>query len=223
MNGKLLIQALSKFTLGLLVISLLIFVPAGTLDYWNGWLFMALLFIPMFAGGIVLMVKNPELLAKRLRAKEKELEQKNVIILSSLMFITGFVLAGLDYRYGWLELPQGLIGVASLIFLIGYGLYAVVLRENTYLSRTVEIQENQQVIDRGLYGIVRHPMYLATIIMFLSMPLVLGSAIAFLVFLIYPFLMAKRIKNEEEVLEKGLSGYTEYKKRVKHKLIPFVW
>lgn len=223
MNGKLLIQALSKFTLGLLVISLLIFVPAGTLDYWNGWLFMALLFIPMFAGGIVLMVKNPELLAKRLRAKEKELEQKNVIILSSLMFITGFVLAGLDYRYGWLELPQGLIGVASLIFLIGYGLYAVVLRENTYLSRTVEIQENQQVIDRGLYGIVRHPMYLATIIMFLSMPLVLGSAIAFLVFLIYPFLMAKRIKNEEEVLEKGLSGDTEYKKRVKHKLIPFVW
>lgn len=169
------------------------------------------------------MIKSPDLLRKRLNSKEKENEQKNVIILSALMFLSGFIIAGLNYQYDWIELPNIIIIVASVIFFLAYILYAEVLRENEYLSRTVEVQKNQKVIDTGLYGIVRHPMYASTILLFLSMPLVLGSLFSFLIFLIYPFLIAKRINNEEKVLEKELNGYTEYKKKVKYKIIPFVW
>ncbi|MBR3720984.1 MAG: isoprenylcysteine carboxylmethyltransferase family protein [Clostridia bacterium] len=223
MNKKLFIQALTKFLLGVVIIGALLFIPAGTFEYWNGWLFMGLLFIPMFIAGIVLMVKNPELLQKRLNAKEKETEQKTVILLSGLMFLSGFILAGLNYRFDWLELPNIVVIFSSLLFVISYILYAEVLRENTYLSRTIEVQENQKVIDTGLYGIVRHPMYAATVILFLTIPLVLGSVISFAIFLVYPIIIAKRIKNEEDVLEKELNGYTEYKKRVTYRLIPFIW
>ena len=223
MNKKLFIQALTKFLLGVVIIGALLFIPAGTFEYWNGWLFMGLLFIPMFIAGIVLMVKNPELLQKRLNAKEKETEQKMVILLSGLMFLSGFILAGLNYRFDWLELPNIVVIFSSVLFVISYILYAEVLRENTYLSRTIEVQENQKVIDTGLYGIVRHPMYAATVILFLTIPLVLGSVISFAIFLVYPIIIAKRIKNEEDVLEKELNGYTEYKKRVTYRLIPFIW
>ncbi len=223
MNKKLFIQALTKFLLGVVIIGALLFIPAGTFEYWNGWLFMGLLFIPMFIAGIVLMVKNPELLQKRLNAKEKETEQKTVILLSGLMFLSGFILAGLNYRFDWLELPNIVVIFSSVLFVISYILYAEVLRENTYLSRTIEVQENQKVIDTGLYGIVRHPMYAATVILFLTIPLVLGSVISFAIFLVYPIIIAKRIKNEEDVLEKELNGYTEYKKRVTYRLIPFIW
>lgn len=223
MNKKLFIQALTKFLLGVVIIGALLFIPAGTFEYWNGWLFMGILFIPMFIAGIVLMVKNPELLQKRLNAKEKETEQKTVILLSGLMFLSGFILAGLNYRFDWLELPNIVVIFSSLLFVISYILYAEVLRENTYLSRTIEVQENQKVIDTGLYGIVRHPMYAVTVILFLTIPLVLGSVISFAIFLVYPIIIAKRIKNEEDVLEKELNGYTEYKKRVTYRLIPFIW
>jgi len=223
MDKKLFFQAIIKFLLGVLIIGLLLFIPAKTLDYWNGWLFMGLLFIPMFIVGIVMMKKKPDLLRKRLNAKEKQNEQKQVLLFSGLMFSIGFIIAGLNYRYKWIVMPNSVVVVSSAIFIIAYILYAEVLRENTYLSRTIEVQENQKVVDTGLYGIVRHPMYTTTILLFLSMPLVLGSFISFLIFLVYPFIISKRIKNEEEVLERELDGYSDYKKKVKYKMIPFIW
>ena len=223
MTGKLFIQAITKYISGVLAVGLLIFLPAGTFSFFNGWLLMGLLFIPMLFAGIVLMLKNPALLKKRLNAKEKLDDQGLVIKLSGLMFVLGFVIAGLGYRFQWFMLPKGLTAAASVVFLVSYALYAEVLRENTYLSRTIEVQENQKVIDTGLYGIVRHPMYSATVLMFLSMPLVLGSIYAFLVFCAYPFIIAKRIRSEEQFLEKELPGYSEYKEKVKYRLIPYVW
>ena len=223
MSIKVFFEAIIKFVFGVLIIGLLLFLPANTINYWNGWLFMGLLFIPMFVAGIVMMIKSPELLKKRLNAKEKESKQKQVIAFSGLMFLAGFIIAGLNYRYSWIILPNSVVIVFSIVFILAYILYAEVLRENTYLSRTIEVQENQKVVDTGLYGIVRHPMYAVTILLFLSMPLVLGSIQSFLIFLVYPFLIAKRIKNEEEVLEKELKGYKEYKDKVKYKIIPFIW
>ena len=223
MNKKLFFQAITKYIIGLIVVGCLLFIPANSLEYWNGWLLIGLLFIPMFIAGIILMIKNPELLQKRLNAKEKENEQKWVLLFSGLMFLAGFILAGLNYRNEWIELPNVVIIISSILFIIAYILYAEVLRENTYLSRTIEVQNNQKVIDTGLYGIVRHPMYSATILLFLTMPLVLGSIISFFVFLIYPIIIAKRIKNEEAVLEKDLKGYADYKKKVRYKLIPYIW
>ncbi len=223
MNTKLLIQAILKFLSGFLIIALLLFLPAGTLRYKNGWIFISVLFIPMFVMGIVLMIKNPELLQKRLNAKESESEQKKVVAFSGIMFLLGFVTAGLNYRFQWLMLSDWFVVVFSFVFLFGYSLYAEVLRENTYLSRTVEVQENQKIIDTGLYGIVRHPMYTATILMFLSVPLMLGSLISFVIFLFYPVIIILRIRNEEAFLQKNLSGYQEYQKKVKYKLIPFIW
>ena len=223
MSIKIFIEAITKFIFGVLIIGLLLFLPANTINYWNGWLFMGLLFIPMFFAGIVMMIKSPELLKKRLKAKEKENEQKQVIVFSGLMFLAGFIIAGLNYRYSWIILPNSIVIISSIVFIIAYMLYAEVLRENAYLSRIIEVQENQEVVDTGLYGIVRHPMYAVTILLFLSMPLVLGSIQSFIIFLAYPFIIAKRIKNEEEVLEKDLDGYTEYKDKVKYKMIPFIW
>lgn len=223
MTKGLFAKALVKFLAGLILVGLLVFLPAGTITFFNGWLFMGILFVPMFVAGIVMMFKNPQLLEKRLNAKEKEEEQSLVIKLSGLMFLAGFIVAGLDFRFGWCNLPKSVVISASVVFLLSYILYAEVLRENTYLSRTVEVQENQKVIDTGLYGIVRHPMYLATVLLFLSMPLVLGSVYSFLIFLAYPFIIAKRIKNEEEVLERELEGYSEYKQKVKYRMIPFIW
>ena len=223
MDIKLFLQAIIKYIFGVLIVGSLLFIPANSFEYWNGWLFMGLLFIPMFIAGIVMMIKNPKLLRKRLNTKEEESEQKQVVLLSGLMFIVGFVLAGLNYRYSWIVLPNIVIIISSILFIIAYILYAEVLRENTYLSRTIEVQDNQKVIDTGLYGIVRHPMYAVTILLFLTMPLILGSIISFIIFLIYPIIIGKRIKNEEKVLEKDLKGYTEYKKKVKYKVIPFVW
>ena len=223
MNKKLFFQAIIKFLMGLLVVCALLFIPAGTINYWNAWVFIGILFIPMFIAGIVMMIKNPELLKQRLDAKEKESEQKLVILGSGIMFLAGFIVAGLNYKYQWFVLPNVVVIITSIIFIISYILYAEVLRENTYLSRTIKVQENQKVVDSGLYGIVRHPMYAITILLFLSMPLVLGSIYSFIIFLIYPILIALRIKNEEEVLEKELNGYTEYKKKVKYRIIPFIW
>lgn len=223
MDKKLFIQSLSKFLLGVVMIGLLLFLSAGSFRYWQGWLLMGILFVPMFCAGLVMMAKNPELLRKRLNAKETEKEQKTVVSLSALLFLAAFVVAGLNWRFGWWVLPNWAVWVAAAIFLICYLLYAEVLRENTYLSRTIEVQENQKVIDSGLYGIVRHPMYMATTLLFLSMPLVLASPVSFLIMLFYLPLIAKRIKNEESVLEEGLEGYKEYKQRVKYKVIPFVW
>ena len=223
MDTKLFSQALTKFFSGVVIFGVLIFLPAGSLHYWQGWLMMGILFVPMFVAGIILMVKNPELLRKRLNAKEEEKEQKWVVALSMLMFIAAFVVAGLNWRFQWLVLPNWAVWLAAALFLFGYSLYAEVLRENTYLSRTVEVQEDQKVIDTGLYGVVRHPMYMATLILFLAMPLVLASPISFLIMLIYIPLIAKRIRNEEAVLEQGLKGYREYKQRVKYKVIPFIW
>lgn len=222
MTTKLFIQAITKYIAGVLVAGVLIFLPAGKL-FFNGVLFMGLLFIPMFLAGIVLMIKNPELLKIRLNANEKLAEQGIVIKLSGLMFVAGFVVAGLGYRFQWYILPISLTIIAAVVFLVAYALYAEVLRENTYLSRTIEVQENQKVIDTGLYGIVRHPMYSVTLLLFLSMPLVLGSIYAFVIFCAYPFIIAKRIKSEEQFLEAELDGYIEYKKKVKYRLIPFVW
>lgn len=223
MTKELFIQAIVKFTLGVVLVGVLVFLPAGTLEFLNGWLFMGVLFVPMFVAGIVLMLKNPELLKKRLQAKEKQSEQNLVVKLSGLMFLVGFIIAGLNYRFDWYTLPLAVSIVATILFLIAYLLYAEVLRENTYLSRTIEVQENQKVIDTGLYGIVRHPMYSATLLLFLAMPLILGSIYSFIVFLAYPFIIAKRIRNEEMVLENELKGYREYKERVKYRLIPFIW
>ena len=223
MTRGLFYQAILKFVLGVVIIGILIFLPAGTFDYWNAWLFMGILFIPMFFAGIIMMIKNPELLKKRLNAKEEQAEQSLVIKLSGLMFLLGFVIAGLNLRFKWIMLPDWVLWAGAVIFLFSYLLYAEVLRENTYLSRTIEVQSGQKVIDTGLYGIVRHPMYTVTIILFLSMPLVLGSIISFAIFLTYPIIIAKRIRNEEAVLEKDLDGYIEYKKKVKYKIIPFLW
>lgn len=223
MTKKLFYQALIKFVMGILIVGVLLFCPAGTFDYWQAWLLIAILFIPMFFAGIVMMLKSPELLQKRLNANEKESEQKKVIALSGSMFLVAFIVAGLNIRFGWFILPAWISYVAASIFLFAYIIYAEVLRENMYLSRTVEIQENQKVIDTGLYGIVRHPMYMVTLFLFLSMPLVLGSVFSFIILLLYIPIIRKRIKNEEKVLEQGLQGYLEYEKKVKYKIIPYIW
>ena len=223
MDKGLLTQALAKFLLGAILLGILIFIPAGSLHYWQGWLLMGILFVPMFAAGLVMMAKNPDLLRKRLNAKEQETEQKAVVKLSGLLFIAAFVVAGLNWRLGWCVMPDWAAWVAAGVFLASYLLYAEVLRENTYLSRTIEVQENQKVIDTGLYGIVRHPMYMATTVLFLAMPLVLASPISFIIMLGYIPVIAKRIKNEEKVLEEGLEGYAEYKKKVKYRILPFIW
>ena len=223
MTVKLFFDAIGKFFLGAVLIGILIFLPAGTLHFPNGWLLMAILFIPMFFAGIVMMLKNPSLLQKRLSAKEKLSPQKRVLGLSGCMFLLGFLVAGLDFRFAWLRLPVWASVGAAIVFLLGYIVYAEVQRENTYLSRTVEVQENQKVIDTGLYGIVRHPMYTATLLLFFSMPFVLGSALAVIPFCAYPFIIAARIKSEEDLLTKELCGYAEYKERVKYKLIPCIW
>lgn len=222
-KSSLLIQAAVKLLAGALIMALLLFLPAGTLRYGGAWLLLALLFVPMTAVGVVMLKKSPELLEKRLDGKEKAAKQKGVVGLSGLMFLVGFVLAGLDARFGWTAVPLWLTVAASILFLVGYGLYAEVLRENAWLSRTVQVQDGQQVVDTGLYGVVRHPMYAATVLLFLAMPLVLGSWIAFAVFLVYPILLAVRIGHEEELLRAELSGYDAYLRKVRWRMIPFVW
>jgi Putative protein-S-isoprenylcysteine methyltransferase len=222
MDTNLLRQSLVKFFLGVILLGVLIFLPAWSFRYWQGWLLMGILFVPMFLAGLVMMARNPELLRKRLNAKEQEAEQKTVVKLSGLLFAAAFVVAGLNWRFGWWVCRNGPCGWLG-VFLASYLLYAEVLRENTYLSRTIEIQENQKVIDTGLYGIVRHPMYMATTVLFLAMPLVLASPISFFIMLGYIPVIAKRIKNEEKVLEAGLDGYTDYKKKVKYRILPFIW
>ena len=223
MNSNLLVQALVKLSAGIILVGLMVFLPAGSFGYWQGWLFMGVLFVPMLIAGVVMLVKNQELLRKRLDAKEKEGEQKRVVALSGVLFVVSFVTAGLNWRYGWWMLREWAVWTAAAIFILSYILYAEVLRENEYLSRTIEVQKGQKVIDTGLYGMVRHPMYLATVIMFLSMPLVLGSPISFVIMIGYFPVIAKRIRNEEEVLAAGLDGYKEYQMRVKYKVIPFIW
>ena len=223
MTKDLFIQALTKYLAGVVLAGLLLFLPAGTLDWPRGWLFMGVLFVPMLAAGVVMMLKSPDLLRRRLNAREKEMEQKQNIALSGGMFVAGFALAGLDYRFRWLQLPLWASLCAAALFLLGYALFGEVLRENEYLSRTVEVQAGQHVVDTGLYGVVRHPMYAATLVLFLMMPLILGSLIALVPFLAYPFIIARRIKNEELVLENGLEGYADYKRRVRYRLIPFIW
>ena len=223
MDTKLFRQALIKFAAGLLLVGVLLFIPAGSLKYWQAWLLICILFIPMFIAGLIMMQKSPELLRKRLNAREEEGEQKEVVLFSGLMFLAAFVLAGFNWRFGWIPLPKAVSYIAAVVFLLAYALYAQVLRENEYLSRTIEVQENQRVIDTGLYGIVRHPMYMSTVFLFLSMPLVLGSLISFVIMLAYIPIIAKRIRNEEKVLEEGLKGYREYKNKVRYKVIPFIW
>ena len=223
MDSKLFVKAITKFLSGLILVGLLLFLPAGTFAFTQGWLLMGILFVPMFIAGLIMMKKSPELLRKRLNVREEQAEQKTVIALSGLMFLASFIIAGLNFRFGWIRLPLWVSYAAALLFLAGYVLYAEVLRENVWLSRTVEVQENQKVIDTGLYGIVRHPMYMSTLILFLAMPLVLGSVISFVIMLLYIPIIAKRIRNEEQVLENGLEGYAEYRKRIRYKVIPFVW
>ena len=223
MTLKLFFEAIIKFSLGVVLVGALIFIPAGTVLFAGGWLLMGILFVPMFGAGIVMMIKNPLLLKSRLDAKEKEREQNIVVKLSGLMFIVGFVVAGLDHRFGWVKLPFWVNIAAAVVFIISYLIYAEVLRENVYLSRTIKVVEGQRVVSTGLYGIVRHPMYFATVLLFMAMPLVLGSAVAFIVFLAYPFIIAARIRNEEEVLTRELEGYEEYKTKVKYRMIPFIW
>jgi len=220
---KLLISALTKYLAGLLMMGVLLFLPAGTLRFPNGWLFLAILFVPMFLAGLVMMARAPGLLRKRLNARESQMQQSRVIRLSGCMFVAGFVLAGLDFRFGWSRMPGWVSWCGCASFLLAYVMYALVLRENEFLSRTVEVQQGQRVVDTGLYAVVRHPMYAATVLLFLSMPVILGSWAALAVFLVYPFLLVRRIENEEEVLEQGLAGYREYKQRVKYRMIPFVW
>ena len=220
---KLFFNALEKYVMGMLFVALLVFWPAGSLQFWNGWLFMGILFIPMFFLGVVLLWKAPELLKKRLNAKEKMSDQQGVVAVSGLMFLAGFIVAGLDYRFGWSVMPKWVVIVATVIFLISYGLYGEVMRENEYLSRTIEVQAGQKVIDTGLYGIVRHPMYMVTMWLFLSIPLVLGSWYALILFVAYPAVIAVRIRGEEKLLEAELAGYKEYKKKVKYRMIPFIW
>ena len=223
MTVKLFFEAIIKFVAGVLLVGMLVFLPAGTFAFLGGWILMGILFIPMFLAGIVMMIKSPSLLASRLEAKEKEREQSVVVKLSGLMFVIGFVVAGLDFRFGWIKLPFAVNIAASVVFIIAYLLYAEVLRENAYLSRTVKVVEGQKVISTGLYGIVRHPMYFATILLFMSMPLVLGSLVSFVIFCAYPIIIAARIRNEEEVLSRELDGYDEYKNKVKFRMIPFIW
>lgn len=223
MDIKLIVQAVTRFLAGLLIVGLLLFLPAGTFAFWQAWLLIIILFVPMLLAGLVMMKKSPDLLRKRLNGKEEQAEQKTVILLSGLMFLAAFIAAGLNVRFGWIQLPGAVSFAAAVIFLFAYILYAEVMRENAYLSRTVEVQENQKVIDTGLYGIVRHPMYMSTLLLFLAMPLVLGSVISFAIMLAYIPIISKRIRNEEQVLEKGLEGYREYKQRVRYKVIPFVW
>ena len=220
---KLLIEALTKFTCGLLLVGLLIFLPAGTFCYTYGWLLIGLLFTPMLIAGFVMLAKSPDFLAKRLDVREKQGTQKGVVALAGLMFIAGFVVAGLDFRFGWSTVPTWVIIAASVLFLVGYALYAEVMRENAYLSRTIKVEEGQTVVDTGLYGVVRHPMYAVTILLFLMIPLVLGSWYALIVFAFYPAIIIVRLKDEEELLTKELAGYVEYKKKVKYRIIPFVW
>ncbi len=223
MDRKLFFQAIGKLLLGFVLVGALLFIPAGTLRYPDAWLLIAILFVPMFLAGLVMLFKAPELLRKRLSARESEGEQKQVVALSGLMFLASFVLAGLNFRFGWITAPRALVWTAAAVFLLGYALFAEVLRENAYLSRTIEVQEDQEVVDTGLYGVVRHPMYAATLLLFLSMPLVLGSPLSFAVMLLYLPIISKRIRNEEKVLEEGLKGYREYKTRVKYRLIPGIW
>ena len=223
MDAKLFSQAIVKFLCGLLLVGPLLFLPAGTFAYPQAWLLIGILFLPMFIAGLVMMRRNPDLLRKRLNAKERQAEQKTVILLSGLMFLAAFILAGLNFRFGWIVLPAWVSWAAAVLFLLAYALYAEVLRENAYLSRTIEVQEGQKVVDTGLYGIVRHPMYMTTLILFLAMPLVLGSLISFVIMLAYIPIIAKRIRNEELVLEEGLEGYREYKTRVRYRVIPFLW
>ena len=216
-------QAIGKYLLGVILVGAILFLPAGSFAYWNAWLFMGILFVPMFIAGLIMLGKNPELLQKRLDAREEEAEQKSVVALSGVMFLAAFIVAGLDWRFGWTNMPNWVVWVATVLFLLSYLLYGEVLRENTYLSRTIEVQEDQKVIDTGLYGLVRHPMYMATLVLFFSMPLVLGSVSSFLIMLVYIPVIAKRIRNEEKVLEEGLTGYMEYKQKVKYKVIPLIW
>ena len=223
MKNNLLLQSLKKFIGGFVIIGVLLFLPAGTLNYWNAWLFVTVLFIPMLFLGIVMLFRSPELLAKRLDAKEKVDEQKWVVALSGIMFLAAFVVAGLNFRYSWHSLPDYVIWIGISVFLLSYLMYAEVMRENAFLSRTIEIQENQKVVDTGLYGIVRHPMYSATLFMFLSIPIILGSMLSFVIMLSYIPIIAIRMRNEEEILEEGLKGYKEYKQKVRYKVIPFIW
>ncbi len=223
MDAKLFFQAIVKVLVGILLIAALLFIPAGSLSYYQGWLFMGILFVPMLIAGFVMMFKSPDLLRKRLNNKEEQSEQKLVIALSGVMFLAVFIVAGLNFRFGWLVLPLWASYIASAVFLFAYVLYAEVMRENEYLSRTVEVQENQKVVDTGLYGIVRHPMYMSTVLLFLAMPIVLGSVISFAIMLFYIPIIVMRIKNEEKVLGEGLEGYTEYKQKVRYRLIPFIW
>lgn len=223
MNTKLFFEAVIKFLLGIVLVGTLIFLPAGTFLFFNGWLLMTILFVPMFIAGIIMMFKNPDLLKSRLNAKEKQKEQSVIVASSGVMFLAGFIVAGLDFRFKWFILPRSITIVAAVVFLLAYLIYAEVLRENAYLSRTIEVKENQRVIDTGLYGIVRHPMYTATILLFLTMPIILGSLYSFVIFLAYPIIIIRRIKNEEVLLEKELNGYIEYKQKVKYRLIPFIW
>lgn len=220
---KLFINALTKFISGILLVGLLVFLPAGTLCFGGGILLMSLLFVPMLFVGVLLFIKKPELLKKRIDGKEKEATQKGVVAFSGLVFVAGFIVAGFDFRFGWSKIPLWVTLLASVLFLIAYGLYAEVMRENTFLSRKIEVQENQKVVDTGLYGVVRHPMYAATVIMFLMIPLVLGSWFSLLIFLAYPIIIAVRIKGEEKLLTEQLQGYKEYKQKVKFRLIPFIW
>ncbi len=220
---KLLINALTKFICGLLLVGLLIFLSAGTMQFTYGWLFIGLLFVPMLIAGFVMLAKSPEFLIKRLDAKEKQATQKGVVALSGLMFLAGFVVAGLDYRFSWSRMPVAVTIIASVLFLVAYALYAEVMRENVYLSRTIKVEEGQKVVDTGLYGIVRHPMYMATILLFLMIPVVLGSWYALIVFAFYPAIIIVRLKDEEDLLTRELPGYAEYKKKVKYRIIPFIW
>ena len=223
MKNNLLLQALKKTLAGFVAIGLLLFLPAGTLHYWNAWLLIAVLFLPMIILGIFMLFKSPDLLGKRLDAKEKEMEQKWVVALSGIMFMAAFVVAGLNFHYSWHILQDYVVWIAAALFLLSYMIYAEVIRENAFLSRTIEVQENQKVIDTGLYGIVRHPMYSATLILFISIPLILGSLISFVIMLAYIPIIAFRMNNEEKVLEDGLDGYKEYKQKVRYRVIPFIW
>ena len=223
MTKKLFVQAMTKFFVGVLAVGLLIFLPAGTLRFGQGWLLMGVLFVPMFLAGLFLMVKDPDRLRRRLDAREKEMTQKTVLLLSGLMFLAAFVLAGLSLRFGWLRFPRWVSVLGAILFLLGYVLYAFVLKENAYLARTVKVEKGQKLVDTGLYGVIRHPMYAATLLLFLSMPLILGSLLSLLVMLVYPFIIARRIQNEEQVLMRELPGYREYRKKVRWRLIPFLW
>jgi len=223
MTKKLFAEAVSKFLLGVVLVGVLVFLPAGSFDYLQGWLLVGVLFVPMLVAGIVMMAKNPYLLKSRLDAKEKQGKQQLVIKLSGLMFVAGFVLAGFNYRFGWYTLPLWISVVGAVVFLLGYVMLAFVFKQNTFLARTIKVEKNQTVVDTGLYGIVRHPMYSATLLLFLSMPIILGSLYALVVFLAYPFIISMRIKNEETLLENELAGYSEYKQKVKYRLIPFIW